>query len=278
MNDKLPRVAYVMQDFSIRGVQTGTYNVASHLREEFEFHFVASHVAYIHPRFAAVGRTAYIPDPWDLVRYLRDNRIDIAQVQNVPYYTDCALAAEVPTIVEHIAMDRAASNSKHGVDWVIASSKGTLPLVEQTVDPGRITVIYNGVDVARIQSASPNRLGFAPDDVIVGRVSRVGAGKNLQMLIRAMAQVNRAHPHAKLVIVGDRTRRGEQEDVWPELRRLAKPLGPNVVYTGEIDQPFDIMAGFDIATCVSSAGNEGIPNSLVEPMALGKPVVSTDVG
>lgn len=278
MNSNRPRIAYVLQDFSIGGVQTGIYNVVNLLQDEFEFHFIASHVPYIHPRFKALGHTSHIPQPWDLVKYLRTNQIDLAQIQNVPYYTDCVIASRVPTIVERISMDRSASNSKHGVDWVIASSHGTIPLIEKTIDPTRITVIYNGTDLTKFRSLNPNRMGFSPDDVVIGRVSRIGSGKNLQMLLRAMDKIRLRHLNAKLVVVGDRTRRNEQKDMWPELKALAEPLGPNVVFTGEVDQPFNIMAGFDIATCVSSSGNEGIPNSLIEAMALGTPVVSTNVG
>ena len=278
MRDGVPRIAYILQDFSIGGIQTCIYNLARRLRREFEFDFVATHVEFIHPRFKEVGQTAYIPRPSDLIRYLRSNPFDIVQVQNEPVYADCALAAGVPTIVERIAMTRAAGNPKDGVDWVIASNRGMVPLVQATVYPNRITPIYNGVDVDLIRSARPDRLGFGPEDVIVGRVSRVGRGKNLQLLVRAMVEVNRRYPNARLVIVGGPTRREGYEDVWPELRRLAEPLGRSVVFTGEIDQPFDIMAGFDIATCVSIPENEGIPNSLIEPMALGKPVVSTDTG
>jgi hypothetical protein len=60
------------------------------------------------------------------------------------------------------------------------------------------------------------------------------------------------------------------------LREMARPLGKNIVFTGEINEPFDIINGFDIATCVSN--HEGIPNSLLEAMASSKAVVSTDVG
>jgi len=275
-SNNLPRIAYVLQDFAIGGIETALYNVATALCGAFEFHFVATHVDYISPKFRSTGRVAYIPRPRDLVRYLREYDVDIVQTHNLRLYVDCAVAAGVPVIVERVAGNRAASNPKRGVDWVIASNHGTLPLIHKTIDPSRVTVIYNGLDIDTISSAPAERLGFGPEDVIVGRVSRLGRGQNIPMLIDAMIQVNRGYPHAKLVIVGGPSRMPGAEDVTGELVEQAKPLGENAVFTGEVDAPYGLIQGFDIATCVSN--HEGIPNSLIEPMACGKPVVSTAVG
>lgn len=63
-----------------------------------------------------------------------------------------------------------------------------------------------------------------------------------------------------------------------ELRELAAGFGNAVRFLGPVDDPMPITKGFDIGVCSSGYMNEGIPNSLIEPMACGKPVVSTRVG
>jgi glycosyltransferase involved in cell wall biosynthesis len=270
------KIAFLLQDFAIGGIETCLYNIARELKSEFEFHFIATHVKHIQPKFNDVGRAVYLPIGRSLVKYLKENKFSIAQTHNMREYVDAALDANVPIIIERIAGNRVASNRRDGVDWVIASNKGTLPLIEKTISSDRISVVYNGVDIEFINSAPADRCGFSSNDVIVGRVSRLGRGQNIHMLIRAMTRVNAIHPEAKLVIVGGISRMPGAENVLPELLKLAKPLGKNVVFTGEIDQPFSLVNGFDIATCVSN--HEGVPNSLIEAMACRKPIVSTDVG
>lgn len=270
------KIAFLLQDFAIGGIETCLFNIARELNGEFEFHFIATHVKHIEAKFHDVGTAVYFPLGSSLTRYLKDRQFNLVQTHNLREYVDHALAAGIPLIIERIAGNRAASNSKKGVDWVIASNRGTLPLIEKNIDLERVTVIYNGVDMETINSFPADRLGFLDNDVIVGRVSRLGRGQNIHMLIRAMVRLSKKYPMAKLVVVGGTSRMPGAENVLPELVKLAKPMGANALFVGERDQPFGILQGFDIATCVSN--HEGVPNSLIEAMAAGKPIVATDVG
>jgi glycosyltransferase involved in cell wall biosynthesis len=85
------------------------------------------------------------------------------------------------------------------------------------------------------------------------------------------------YDHVRLVLVGDNSQMPGAEDVMQELREQAKPLGSSVVFTGAVERVEPLIKGFDIGTCVSRPQNEGIPNSLLEAMAAGKPVVATRV-
>jgi glycosyltransferase involved in cell wall biosynthesis len=148
------------------------------------------------------------------------------------------------------------------------------------IERQKIHLIYNGIDVNNFSSVVPQRFGFGPDDIIIGRVSRLTGGKNIPLLIQAVAEIRKdpKYRHVRLVICGGDTTQPNSIPRLANLKRQAEPLGESVIFTGEVHDPTAIICGFDIATCTSKADNEGIPNSLIEAMAAAKPVVSTQVG
>jgi glycosyltransferase involved in cell wall biosynthesis len=218
---------------------------------------------------------------WTLAAYLAWHRIDLVQVANLRFYTEAARLARVPVVVERTDGIRggAALHSKEGLDAVIASTRGTIPELAKLIDPSRIHLIYNGVEVEHYAQAKSERFGFAPEDIIIGRVSRLGRGKNISLLIQAVKQLREhdGYQHVRLVICGGDTTQVGAEPMMAELKNEASALGSSVVFTGEVFDPAEVVAGFDIATCTSRPNNEGIPNSLIEAMAAAKPIVATTV-
>jgi glycosyltransferase involved in cell wall biosynthesis len=274
------RIAYVLYDFDIGGMPGWIHRLAAQLHRRHEIHFLATLVPRIAPKFTEVGSARYLGPRWHaLYRYLRAHRIDLVQYGQSRLHGECALAAGVPVVIERTDGIRgdAITESKRGLDAVIASSRGTMPILERLISPDRVHLIYNGVDTAQALRAVPDRLGFADTDVLIGRVSRFGRGKHLHLLIDAIRILKDRHPHARLILVGGNSKTPGAEDYERELRARAADLQRWVRFVGPVDDAASLIAGFDIGTCVSRAGNEGVPNSLMECMAAGKPVVATAV-
>jgi glycosyltransferase involved in cell wall biosynthesis len=276
------KVACLLQMFGVGGMPNWLYRLAGELRDEFEFTFVATHSRIFNPEYKKVARVVYVPfNKLMLAAFLRLNRFDIVQTANLRLYVDAARMAKTPVVIERVDGVRsgAALGAKDGVNAVIASTHGIVPYVEKLIPRNRIHLIYNGIDGTALNANRPERFGFAPSDVIIGRTSRLAGGKNISLLIKALIEIKKDphYQHVKLVICGGDTTQSGSKPMLAQLIKEASPLGKDVVFTGEVDAPNAITAGYDIATCTSDPNNEGIPNSLIEAMAAGKPVVASHV-
>src|SRR5690606_19558345 len=73
----------------------------------------------------------------------------------------------------------------------------------------RLVLWPRGVDGSNFRPDRPGRLavrerlGFAPEDVVIGHVSRIAAEKNVEYLADALELVLKARPGVRLLIVGD---------------------------------------------------------------------------
>ena len=136
----------------------------------------------------------------------------------------------------------------------------------------RITTIYNPVVTGEVQAlarAPLDHLWFQPGapPVVLG-AGRLEEQKDFRMLIRAFARVRRQRP-ARLVILGEGTLRGE-------LAALAATLevAEDVALPGFVRNPFAWMSRASVFALSSIW--EGMGMVLVEALACGCPVVSTD--
>jgi glycosyltransferase involved in cell wall biosynthesis len=110
---------------------------------------------------------------------------------------------------------------------------------------------------------------FSPGEppVILG-VGRLEEQKDFPNLIRAFAQVRKAYT-ARLVILGYGQDKQMLEDLVCELG-----LKEDVAFLGAVNNPYAYMSRSSLF--VLSSKYEGLPTVLIEAMALGTPIVSTN--
>lgn len=160
----------------------------------------------------------------------------------------------------------------------ITASTARVMAPDWGIDHRKVRVVERGRDLRRLGSPSAERrarvrasLGIAPGTPLVVVGARLSTQKNLTALIAAFARVVERLPGALLLIAG------RDDDDSATVHRAAAPLvaaGAVRLLGFRADLP-DLLAAAD-ATALSSLV-EGGAGVLIEAMALGVPVVSTEI-
>ncbi|MBI3812202.1 MAG: glycosyltransferase [Nitrospirae bacterium] len=164
-----------------------------------------------------------------------------------------------------------------GVDCIVAISEGVRSvLIGDGLDPDRIEVIRSGIDPRPFDPVYPasearQEFGIAGKSPVVGCVAHFADHKGHRYLIEAAARVAAAVPDVRFLLVGD----GE---LRPQIERQIKELKieKQVILTGFRNDIPRLLAAMDIV--VLSSHLEGLGTSLLDAMAMSRPVVATRVG
>ncbi len=152
---------------------------------------------------------------------------------------------------------------------------------EQLMERNRIPAeqilsIPTGVDLKQFDPTAPFKdireaLSLAPDTPLVGTVSVLRSWKGHRYLIDAAHQIKDAFPQTRFLIVGDGPIRADLEENIRE-----RGLANTVLMTGHREDISDIIASLDILVHPSYA-NEGIPQTLLQGLAMETPIISSDL-
>jgi glycosyltransferase involved in cell wall biosynthesis len=157
-------------------------------------------------------------------------------------------------------------------DGVVALSKGVKNdlVMNFGINKGKVKVIYNPVDIEKIEAMKSESIDeeFVDDEKVLISVGRLVDTKDYPTLLRAFKIISERFK-AKLIIAGI----GELEK---ELKQMALDLGihNNVIFKGFLKNPYKYMSKSDIFILTSKW--EGFGHVIVEAMAAGLPVISTE--
>lgn len=130
----------------------------------------------------------------------------------------------------------------------------------------RLVTIDNPVDLEAIRARAEKPAELVLEEPYVVAMGRLAHNKNFALLIEAFG---RAAVPGKLVILGEGP---ERAALMRQAERLG--IGDRVLLPGFVANPFPTLKGAQLFVLPSNA--EGFPNGLVEAMALGVPVISTN--
>jgi glycosyltransferase involved in cell wall biosynthesis len=203
---------------------------------------ITEHGIYLQEREMELLRSGWLEDP-----YLKDMWIDFFSAICRWQYNSC--------------------------DRIITLYQGNKDLeVEYGANADRIMVVPNGIEVERFKKARCERC--MQDSRIVGLVARVDSVKDIKTFIQVMAIVKKEYQNVEAWIVGPTD---NQPEYYRECTELLNMLGLNdiITFTGRVDV-LEYYKKMDVLLLTSI--KEAMPLVVMEAMACGIPVVTTDVG
>jgi len=243
-----------------------------------------------------VGRE-YVPraalQAWRLARLIRRERCDIVQTFHQKADTYGALVAWLAGVKHLVSSKRDTGDLRR--PWHVLTNRALRRLFDAFVavadgvraavlandhlPPARVFTIYNGVDTTRfaVPSAAQkadarSRFGFEAGDFVVGMVAGFRPEKNHDVFFEGLLQALPSIPTLRVLAVGG----GPLLEQFRE--RLAHTvLGARTVFTGDVADVLACLWAMDVG-CLTPGSNEGFSNAILEQMAVGLPMIVSDVG
>lgn len=227
-----------------------------------------------------------------LARRLRGRRVGVIHARGIGTWADAMIAALLTPgarlVLGFHGLETGGGFSprhRRRVRWgrrlkaryATVSESGAAQLRQAGVSAPRIEILPNGVDVGRIRAHSSRRnpmrgqLGFRRDDVVFGCVASLTPVKGHAHLIAALADSVATAQRLRLLLVGDGPLR---DDLQRQARTLS--VADRVTFAGPREDVPELLSAMDGYVC--SSLSEGMSNAVLEAMAAGLPIISTDVG
>ncbi len=174
-----------------------------------------------------------------------------------------------------------------GARVVIANSRYTAARIPS--GSAQMRVISNPVNLTRFSRrsvdrvAARERLGIDSSDFVLTVIGQITPWKDQDLAIRVADELLHIEPHMHLLIVGSakftsRAARFDNRAYADELRRTVTTLGldDRVSFLGEREDIPEILGATDLVLVPS--WEEPFGRAVIEAMAMGVPVIATDVG
>lgn len=161
-------------------------------------------------------------------------------------------------------------------DKVFTVSRSLLNLLKQAKVPEKkLEYLPNGIDADYfnpeiVESHIKEEMNLEPETALIGFVGRLSAQKNIPLLLRAIQGLIVQGKKLRLLIVGEGPLKNQVQHLIQEME-----LENWVHLLGFVEDLREVYKSLDML--VLSSNNEGMPNSILEAMAMNVPVVSTAV-
>ncbi|MCC8062195.1 MAG: glycosyltransferase [Rikenellaceae bacterium] len=295
-------ITYLITGLGLGGAEVVTINLANLMVEQghrVQFIYLNGdnqHSERIHPAIACFGLDMH-KSPWGLVRALFKARRSVRRFGPDVVHAQMFHANIFVRLLRLITRIKVVVCSEHSYDIggrlrmriyrytdflsdinTNVSREATERFVrEKAFRRKNSTTMYNGIECRKFahdsdRAAAVRTLyGIADDEILLLNAGRLTAAKNQANLLRAFAWAHERNPKLRLVVIG----KGELRDT---LQQQIEQLGISscAVLAGAHTNVADYYGAADVF--VMSSDWEGMPMTILEAMASGCPIVTTDAG
>ncbi len=261
------------------------------------------YVVHTLPMSRSINPWKTIKAVWALYRLLRKEKYDIVHVHTPVAAGVGRLAAKLagtPTVIytAHgfyfhdlmkpwakrvtILFERILGRFTHML-FTQSTEDAQAAIQYRIAQPQRVVWISNGVDINRFTPRTDNsavraRFGLEEGELAVGFVGRLVREKGILELLEAMRHASERIPNLVLLVAGDNKTGGDRDVETQALVQeylSSAQLPFRVEFTGFIDDVEEMMQALDVFVLPSY--REGMPRTIIEAMASGKPVIASDI-
>ncbi len=292
------RVVQVVEDLEIGGQEKVIENITMHLNPViFKVSVLClSRGGKIANELAANGQDVEIlgiknyHNPLSFIKvakWFKENRTDIVHTHAYPAGVlgrSAAVIAGVPCIFHHVHTLESDYNTRNHfisgflgrfTSKVICCSGAVKNFVSEKTNivENKVIVLYNGIPEPTpagmpVLDELKEKLVIPGDSGVIGCVASLEQPKGHRYLLEAFTKVGNAY----LLLVGDGSLRRSLEGMASELG-----IGNRIIFAGRTTDVVPYLQLMDIAVLPSSE-REGLGISLIEAMAMSKPVIATNTG
>lgn len=224
-----------------------------------------------------------LPAMFRLARVVRQEKIDVVHTHSSidAWVGGCAARlCNVPVVrSRHVSIPiRASFNPVYTrlADRVLTSGEAIRSLVlAGGVRAEAVRAAPAGVDLADFAAGGRSEAllrEFGPERPVLGSIAMFRGSKGHPHLLDAFQRLRPEFPQAQLLLVGDGIRRA-----WVEELARDRGLAPAVRFPGFRRDVADLLRFMDCFV-LASTRTEGVPQSLLQAMAVGVPVVASAIG
>lgn len=225
-----------------------------------------------------------------LVRIIKDFQIDIVHAHSGKDFTVCLLAAKLAGRGKVIFTRHIIKPLRQNIwnRWILKNTDRIIAVsgaVKQSlvdfnrVEPERITVIHNGLDLTRNRQVRRDETllsyGLKSGELALSSIGRLDPEKGQRSLIKAMPLVLTKYPKTKLFLVGEDKNGGQEKEYLLNLVR-ENDLTGKVVFMGFQNDTAQILADSDLFVLASDAEPFGLV--ILEAMLQKVPIVAHGTG
>ncbi len=288
------KICYVIGTLDIGGAEKQLLKLVSNInRDRFKPVLIALRGGILKADFEAFCEVHVVGKRWKFDPFCLFRLFSIIRREN-PYILQtfmftsntwgriAGIAARVPLIV---ASERSVDPWKRWhhrlIDRVLllftrlivvnSESVGSFYRISEGVPGWKMRTVYNGVDPAGLQE-SPDVEDFLPgeDSFVVGGAGRFTEEKGFRSLLEAVPAVLGRFPGTLFILAGDGPLRKGFEDFSEEMG-----FKDSIIFTGLRKDIAPVLRRCNVV--VAPSLYEGMPNVVLEAMALKKPVIVTDI-